>query len=99
MRNWGRDKQFFILCKTTCMKKTLWIISFLLYAGFISGQELKPLPDCKDMKEQIMAIKGSFDKLLTYKDKEIERTASHTLYSTKYKFCDTTGLVRQYKGP
>ena len=46
-----------------------------------------------------MTIKQSFDKLLTYKDKEIERTASHTFYTTKYKFCDTTGLVREYKGP
>ena len=68
------------------MKRTLWIISFLLYAGFISGQELKPLPDC-DLKEQIMAIKQTFDKLLIYKDKQIERTGSYTLYSTKYKFC------------
>lgn len=70
---------------------TLLVISCGL---FLPAQELKPLPDCKDLKEKIITIRQSFDQLLkTFGKTQKSRKDHRNVYSSDFLFCGETGIL------
>jgi hypothetical protein len=81
------------------MKKQLFSLLLIFCVSFLSAQKLKPLPDCKDMKEKIVTIQKSFDKLAeTFKGKETGKEGSSTIYSSDFRLCGENGVLIEYKG-
>jgi len=81
------------------MKKESLFLLFIFSNIFLYGQDLKPLPDCKDLKEKVVAIYKYFDKLPeTFKDKETEKKGSRVFYSTQLSLCGVNGFMAEDTG-
>jgi hypothetical protein len=92
-----------MFAKIVCMKKQFLFLLLFFFVSFISAQELKPLPDCKDMKEKIDSIreslvKLSFEKLTeAFKGNLIEKDGNEMLYTSENKLCAENGTLAVIK--
>jgi hypothetical protein len=61
----------------------------------LSVKTQQPLPDCKDMKEKIVTIQNSLDKLMSFKKTETGKNGSETVYSSDFEFCVKKASVKE----
>jgi hypothetical protein len=80
------------------MKKIFLACIGLLTAHFLSGQGFKPVNDCKDLKDKILAIQKKYSKLAEYKEAEIKKEGSTTIYSSKFSLCGNKSVIEDWKG-
>ncbi len=75
------------------MKKFLFYsLSFFI---IISAQAQQPLPDCKDMKEKIITVQNSLDKLMSFKKTEKSKNARETVYNSDFELCGKKATVKE----
>ena len=82
------------------MKKISFLLPYIFSSTLLLAQK-KPLPECNDMKEKIILIQQSFDKLLeTFKsgDKPMDGSdANLVYYNTRFKLCGQTASLSESK--
>lgn len=80
------------------MKNIFLAFIALLNVYFLPGQGFKPVTDCKDLKDKILSIQKSYSKLEGYKEAEIKKEGSTTIYSSKFSLCGNKSVIEDWKG-
>lgn len=76
------------------MRKPILLLPLLFTSTFLAAQELKPLPDCNELKEKIITIRQSFDHLLkTFGKMQKSKKDHRTVYSSDFLLCSEMGRL------